>query len=52
MAEVLLDGVTKIFGSDVVAVDNVALPVMEVTAEVTEDLGSEVSVLFNIDAPP
>jgi hypothetical protein len=52
MAEVVPDGVTKIFGSDVVAVDNVALPVMEVTAEVTEDLGSEVNVLFNIDAPP
>jgi multiple sugar transport system ATP-binding protein len=29
-----------------------SLPVIEVTAEVTEDLGSEVNVLFRVDAPP
>ncbi|MGH2635669.1 MAG: ABC transporter ATP-binding protein [Actinomycetota bacterium] len=29
-----------------------ALPTIEVTAEVTEELGSEVNVLFTIDAPP
>jgi multiple sugar transport system ATP-binding protein len=28
------------------------LPVIEVTAEVTEELGSEVNVIFPIDAPP
>jgi multiple sugar transport system ATP-binding protein len=28
------------------------LPVIEVTAEVVEDLGSEAHVLFNVDAPP
>jgi multiple sugar transport system ATP-binding protein len=28
------------------------LPTIEVTAEVTEDLGSEVNVLFSVDAPP
>jgi len=28
------------------------LPVVEVTAEVVEDLGSEAHVLFNVDAPP
>ena len=31
---------------------NDALPKIDVTAEVTEDLGSEVNVLFGIDAPP
>jgi multiple sugar transport system ATP-binding protein len=29
-----------------------SLPVIEVTAQVTEDLGSEVNVLFGVDAPP
>jgi len=29
-----------------------ALPTIEVTADVTEELGSEVNVLFGIDAPP
>jgi multiple sugar transport system ATP-binding protein len=29
-----------------------SLPTIEVTADVTEDLGSEVNVLFSIDAPP
>jgi multiple sugar transport system ATP-binding protein len=29
-----------------------ALPAIEVTADVTEDLGSEVTILFTIDAPP
>src|SRR5207244_7029821 len=28
------------------------LPVMEVTAEVIEELGSEVNVIFAVDAPP
>jgi len=28
------------------------LPVIEVTAEVTEELGSEVNVIFPLDAPP
>jgi multiple sugar transport system ATP-binding protein len=28
------------------------LPVIEVTAEVVEDLGSEAHVLFNVEAPP
>jgi multiple sugar transport system ATP-binding protein len=31
---------------------NEQLPSIEVTAEVTEELGSEVNVLFTIDAPP
>jgi multiple sugar transport system ATP-binding protein len=31
---------------------NPALPSIEVVADVTEDLGSEVNVLFRIDAPP
>jgi multiple sugar transport system ATP-binding protein len=31
---------------------NSALPSIEVVADVTEDLGSEVNVLFRIDAPP
>jgi multiple sugar transport system ATP-binding protein len=31
---------------------NDALPKLEVTADVTEDLGSEVNVLFRVDAPP
>jgi multiple sugar transport system ATP-binding protein len=31
---------------------NPELPTIEVTAEVTEELGSEVNVLFTIDAPP
>jgi multiple sugar transport system ATP-binding protein len=29
-----------------------ALPMIEVTADVTEELGSEVNVLFSVDAPP
>ena len=29
-----------------------SLPVMEVTVQVTEELGSEVNVLFGVDAPP
>jgi multiple sugar transport system ATP-binding protein len=29
-----------------------ALPTIEVTADVTEELGSEVNVLFGVDAPP
>ena len=28
------------------------LPTMEATADVTEELGSEVNVIFNVDAPP
>jgi multiple sugar transport system ATP-binding protein len=31
---------------------NPDLPTIEVTADVTEDLGSEVNVLFTVDAPP
>jgi multiple sugar transport system ATP-binding protein len=31
---------------------NEQLPTIEVTAEVTEELGSEVNVIFTIDAPP
>ncbi len=31
---------------------NEKLPTMEVTAEVTEELGSEVNIIFAIDAPP
>jgi multiple sugar transport system ATP-binding protein len=31
---------------------NEELPTMEVTAEVTEELGSEVNVIFTLDAPP
>jgi multiple sugar transport system ATP-binding protein len=31
---------------------NPELPTIEVTAEVTEELGSEVNVLFTVDAPP
>jgi multiple sugar transport system ATP-binding protein len=31
---------------------NPDLPIIEVTADVTEDLGSEVNVLFTVDAPP
>jgi multiple sugar transport system ATP-binding protein len=31
---------------------NEKLPTMEVTAEVTEELGSEVNIIFPIDAPP
>jgi multiple sugar transport system ATP-binding protein len=31
---------------------NESLPVIEVTAEVTEELGSEVNVIFPVDAPP
>jgi multiple sugar transport system ATP-binding protein len=37
---------------DVDVWSNPDLPRIEVTAEVTEDLGSEVNVLFGIDAPP
>ena len=29
-----------------------ALPTIEVVAEVTEELGSEVNVIFPVDAPP
>ena len=29
-----------------------AFPQIEVTADVTEELGSEVNVLFAVDAPP
>jgi multiple sugar transport system ATP-binding protein len=31
---------------------NDAMPTMEVTADVTEELGSEVNIVFNIDEPP
>ena len=31
---------------------NDRLPTLEVTAEVTEELGSEVNVMFGVDAPP
>jgi multiple sugar transport system ATP-binding protein len=31
---------------------NEGLPVIEVTADVTEELGSEVHILFRVDAPP
>jgi len=31
---------------------NPDLPTIEVTADVTEELGSEVNVLFTVDAPP
>ncbi len=31
---------------------NEDLPTMEVTAEVTEELGSEVNIIFPVDAPP
>jgi multiple sugar transport system ATP-binding protein len=31
---------------------NATLPMIEVTAEVTEELGSEVNIIFAVDAPP
>jgi multiple sugar transport system ATP-binding protein len=31
---------------------NDSLPTIEVTAEVTEELGSEVNIIFAVDAPP
>ena len=31
---------------------NDELPTIEVVAEVTEELGSEVNVIFTVDAPP
>jgi multiple sugar transport system ATP-binding protein len=37
---------------DVAVWQNQQLPTIEVTAEVTEELGSEVNVIFTIDAPP
>ncbi|HEU4527470.1 MAG TPA: sn-glycerol-3-phosphate ABC transporter ATP-binding protein UgpC [Actinomycetota bacterium] len=52
------DGRSLILGirpSDLEDVDvwsNPELPTIEVTADVTEELGSEVNVLFGIDAPP
>ena len=53
-----LDGRTLILGirpsdmEDAAEWSNPDLPTIEVTADVTEDLGSEVNVLFTVDAPP
>jgi multiple sugar transport system ATP-binding protein len=37
---------------DVAVWHNERLPTIDVTAEVTEELGSEVNVIFTVDAPP
>jgi len=53
-----LGGKTLILGirpsdmEDAAEWSNPDLPTIEVTADVTEDLGSEVNVLFTVDAPP
>ncbi len=53
-----LDGRTVVLGirpsdiEDAAVWSNPELPCIRVTAEVTEELGSEVNVLFTVDAPP
>jgi multiple sugar transport system ATP-binding protein len=52
------DGRTVIVGvrpsdmEDAAVYHDASLPTIEVTAEVTEELGSEVNVLFSVDEPP